>query len=179
MMAAILCRVLVTSVFVLCCADFAIAQSAAPQFDVASVNPNPKSVGSLRGGMCVSKTSSTVAIGVDGPVESGLPEAPGTCRFGRTTLQEIIAAAYDIPRRDFKRLIVDGPKWIETDLFDIWAKASADRSQVELDQMLQSLLADRFGLRLHRETRQLNGYALIRGSGRLRLPVANARHLVA
>jgi uncharacterized protein (TIGR03435 family) len=167
--------VLGAAIVLVCCAEFASAQSAAPQFDVASVKPNPDALGSLAGGFCRSATYSAVATGLGGPLAgSALPQAPGDCRFGKTTLKEIIAAAYGIPRRDFKRLIVDGPKWIETDLFDIWAKASPDRSQVELEQMLQALLADRFRLRLHREIRELEVYALVLVKGAPRLTEANS-----
>jgi len=99
--------------------------------------------------------------------------APGSCRFGRTTLKEIVAAAYAIPRRDFERLIVGGPKWFGTDRFDIQAKAERPHTQAELEQMLQALLADRFGLRLHRETREVDGYRLVTARSGATLKVAD------
>jgi uncharacterized protein (TIGR03435 family) len=102
-----------------------------------------------------------------------MPMAPGECRFGRTTLKHVVAAAYGLPKQgDTDRLIVGGPKWIDTDLFDIWAKASAHRSQVELQQMLQALLTNRFNLRWHRETRRENGYAIVLDNAHLRLTAA-------
>jgi len=57
--------------------------------------------------------------------------------------------------------IVGGPDWVNADSYEIDAKAAgnADRSQVML--MLQSLLEDRFQMRVHRETRETLVYALI------------------
>jgi uncharacterized protein (TIGR03435 family) len=57
--------------------------------------------------------------------------------------------------------VVGGPEWIHTEGYDIEAKpeSSVDRQQMWL--MLQTLLADRFRLALHRETRELPVYALV------------------
>jgi uncharacterized protein (TIGR03435 family) len=58
-----------------------------------------------------------------------------------------------------------GPGWIRSDRFDIEAKPP-DGMQPTAEQvrlMLQNLLAERFQLRLHRETRQLPVYALVVG----------------
>jgi uncharacterized protein (TIGR03435 family) len=51
------------------------------------------------------------------------------------------------------------------DLYDILAKAEGDapRTRTEFRRMLQSLLADRFQLRFHRETREFSIYALVVG----------------
>ena len=65
--------------------------------------------------------------------------------------------------------IIGGPRWIETDYYDIDAKAegSANRAQVLL--MLQSLLEDRFQLKAKQETRELPVYALLPARGGLKL----------
>jgi uncharacterized protein (TIGR03435 family) len=57
--------------------------------------------------------------------------------------------------------IVAGPDWINADSYEIDAKAAdnADRARVML--MLQSLLEDRFQMRVHRETRETPVYALV------------------
>ena len=73
----------------------------------------------------------------------------------------IIAAAYGVGRGDFSQLIVGGPEWLDTEAFDIDGKPDQQRPRQELEQMLRALLADRFGLRLHHETRQVDGFALI------------------
>jgi uncharacterized protein (TIGR03435 family) len=60
-----------------------------------------------------------------------------------------------------------GPTWIDSERFDIEAR-TAGPDQITHDRMgplLQSLLADRFGLKYHRETREARGYSLIVAKG--------------
>lgn len=142
-----------------------------PRFEVASIKQNRDDSGSLRGGSCIGSNSNVVVTSFAAPPggASGPPIAPGSCRFGKTTLKEIVAAAYAIPRSEFERLIVGGPDWIDKDRFDIEAKADRPLPQEELERMLQTLLADRFGLRLHRETRQVDGYSLVAAKGGAKL----------
>ena len=76
------------------------------------------------------------------------------------TLKRLIAIAYDI---DVKQ-VLGGPNWTDSDSYDINAKIPeefAARKQDQVPQMLQSLLEDRFKLVVHREPRQLSGYALV------------------
>ena len=59
--------------------------------------------------------------------------------------------------------IAGGPDWLDSDRFDISAVADPSidaNSDAALDLMLQNLLADRFKLALHRETRSLSSYVL-------------------
>src|SRR5262245_20665100 len=56
--------------------------------------------------------------------------------------------------------IVGEPSWLETDGFDIEAKAPKPSTLDELHEMFQTLLADRFKLRFHRETRDIQAYVL-------------------
>jgi len=67
--------------------------------------------------------------------------------------------------------LAGGPGWLDTDMYDIEAKTGdAGRiTQERLKLLLQSLLADRFALRYHRETRELPVYALAIGKGGSRL----------
>jgi uncharacterized protein (TIGR03435 family) len=75
--------------------------------------------------------------------------------------------AYDIPQSR----ILGGPKWLDSTRFDIEAKmddAEAaqlkaldyEHSRVQAQAMFQQLLADRFQLKVHWETRELPVYAL-------------------
>jgi uncharacterized protein (TIGR03435 family) len=66
--------------------------------------------------------------------------------------------------------IVGGPDWIDSDGYNIEAKADAKASQRQVFLMLQSLLEDRFKLKVHRETRDLPAYALTAAKGGLKLP---------
>src|SRR5262249_33022604 len=63
--------------------------------------------------------------------------------------------------------VVGLPAWAEsnTDMFEIIAKVEGGRTPTapEVRRMLQSLLADRFNLRFHREKRNIPVYALVRG----------------
>jgi uncharacterized protein (TIGR03435 family) len=56
--------------------------------------------------------------------------------------------------------VVGGPSWMDTDTFDMNAKAERPSSVEELHTMLQNLLADRFKLQFHREKNVLPIYAL-------------------
>ena len=83
----------------------------------------------------------------------------GVLRGGRYDLRnasmvDLIATAYNVTD---PALIVDGPSWVEYDRFDIAAKAPQGAAQPDLRLMLQALLADRFQLKLHNDTRAMDG----------------------
>ena len=65
--------------------------------------------------------------------------------------------------------ILGGPSWASTQSYDILAKAEDRASNSQLKLMLQALLADRFQLKLHRETKDLPVYALVIAKGGPRL----------
>jgi uncharacterized protein (TIGR03435 family) len=56
-----------------------------------------------------------------------------------------------------------GPDWLGDDKFDIAAKQPGGAAQDQMRAMLRSLLAERFGLVAHFESKSLSGYALIPG----------------
>jgi uncharacterized protein (TIGR03435 family) len=56
--------------------------------------------------------------------------------------------------------IAGGPDWIDTEHYDIDAKAERPSTLEELHEMFRSLLADRFQLRYHHETREIPAYVL-------------------
>jgi uncharacterized protein (TIGR03435 family) len=53
-----------------------------------------------------------------------------------------------------------GPSWLDTDLYDVEAKADRPRTLDELHVMFQNLLIDRFKLQFHKETKMLPAYEL-------------------
>ena len=65
--------------------------------------------------------------------------------------------------------VLGGPSWLETDRFDIIAKAPNATSPDTQKLMLQALLADRFKLVVHKDTKSLPGYALTVGKGKPKL----------
>ena len=76
------------------------------------------------------------------------------------TLQFLITNAYDV--RDHQ--ISGGPSWLNSERYDIVAKGTVDNpTPAKNRQMLKTLLADRFQLRLRRESKELPVYALVVG----------------
>lgn len=62
--------------------------------------------------------------------------------------------------------IVGGPDWIHSEKYDIEAKTDGHPSTSMMEgPMLQTILEDRFGLKIHRETRQRAVYELVLGKG--------------
>lgn len=105
------------------------------QFDVTSVKPSAPG----------------------GRWSSGIDTMPGRIEGDRVTLKRAIMQAYGVGPHQ----VVGGPEWMATDRWRIEARASSPvDDDAKLMKMLQALLADRFGLVVHRETRRLPAYVL-------------------
>ncbi len=102
----------------------------------------------------------------------------GEVRAERLTLGALMWYAFDV--QQFQ--VVGGPEWIHQDLFDVVARPPASSQLVGLNSqspnaklseeqrlMLQSLLLDKFHLRVHRESDTGPVYVLVRDHGRLKL----------
>jgi uncharacterized protein (TIGR03435 family) len=130
---------------------------AGPRFEVASVKPG------------MSPFDAGRAAGASGGRVSfpffGVRTRPGGRLEALANLQGLILSAYRIESYQ----IEGGPKWLTTDYFEIAAKAERETAtDAELFEMLKSLLAERFGLRVHVETRQASVFMLsARADGRL------------
>lgn len=74
------------------------------------------------------------------------------------SLKKVMLNAYGVP--DDREYMIDGPDWLTTERFDIEATFPGDTPLPQVRQMMQTLLAERFKLALHRETRQLPAYSL-------------------
>ncbi len=72
------------------------------------------------------------------------------------SLVQWIAYAYDVP--EFQ---IASPGGILRERYDLSAKLPEGSKKQDAPRMLQSLLAERFGLRIHREARKMAGYALV------------------
>jgi uncharacterized protein (TIGR03435 family) len=94
------------------------------------------------------------------PGRGGAPRfavTPGRLTIQNTSLRQIILDAYGV--EDYR---LQGPDWIDSERFDIVAKSAASvRHQAEMMPMLKVLLADRFHMEVHRESKELQVYALI------------------
>jgi uncharacterized protein (TIGR03435 family) len=66
-------------------------------------------------------------------------------------LQRLVQAAYGVEENE----IVGGPAWLDDALFDVEARAGSGTTPEQARTMMRALLAGRFGLTTHAETRQL------------------------
>lgn len=80
----------------------------------------------------------------------------GRLEYRATTLLHLISAAYSTP----PERIDGGPSWLDTDRFDVTGKASSAVGPPVLRVMLQSLLAERFGLAVEHREKPLPAYVL-------------------
>jgi uncharacterized protein (TIGR03435 family) len=141
--------VVCTAIALICTNLHAQTPPARPQFEVASVKPaangqiNPRLREMMR------------SVWRPGMIPM---DDPGRVRLENWALLDLIAAAYRV-----RATQVSGPAWISDQIFDIEAKVSDGAPKEELNAMLQSLLEDRFGLKVHRDTRTGQGFALTVG----------------
>lgn len=120
----------------------AFAQSAtAPVFEVASIKPSKAEEG-----------------------HSSWTSRHGNLDMHNMSLRAIILAAYDI--KDYQ---LTGPDWLEKERFDIVAKAPSVTEDGAMPRLMQGLLADRFHLAVHRETKPVPAYALVIAKGGLKI----------
>lgn len=134
----------VATATILLAAGFAHAAAQVPapvdpeaRFDVASIRP-----------------ASFEDLAVSGA--SGLRMLPNGISARFSTVRMLILAAYQL--RDYQ--VISGPAWMNSDRFDISARAKGEITPAVGRQMLINLLADRFKLRVRTETRRADVYAL-------------------
>ncbi|HEY4362083.1 MAG TPA: TIGR03435 family protein [Bryobacteraceae bacterium] len=113
--------------------------SAAPrvEFEVASVRPSAP----------ISSPADVARIGVhiDGQ----------RVNLALLAMTDLIQSAYNVKLHQ-----ISGPDWMKGERYDINAKLPAGANEKQIQPMIRSLLEDRFGLKLHRETRDFPVYAL-------------------
>ncbi len=99
---------------------------------------------------------------------------PGQLTCTNTPLRQLVITAYGL-----KNYQVEGPAWLDTDGYDIAAKVPAGTTKEQYNLMLQSLLAERFKVAVHRETKSMQVYALSIGKGGPKLKEVDAATLEA
>ena len=114
---------------------FSQTQTTPPSFEVADVQVNKS--GEVR-----------MAVDMQGGGKLSMRNAP---------MRVMIAMAYQV-RPD---AVTGGPAWLESDRFDIVAKAEQKTSPDDLRGMLQTLLAERFKLAIHTDQKVMPAYALV------------------
>ena len=123
---------------------------APPEFEVASLKPDT----------------------TGGRAYSIIPMPGGKLNATNINLKRLIAVAYSVT--DFQ--IFSSIPWLESDRYDMEARAPGPASTPQMRLMLQPLLADRFKLKLHRETREMKIYTLTQlkpgalGAGLMEVP---------
>lgn len=110
-----------------------------------------------------------VSIKSSGP-GNGLPGFGGGPRgdrvvMAKATLKSLLQAAYPAAPGTNRQLeIIGGPAWLDTETFDIEAKADCSNGPIDRARytlMIQSMLEDRFQLKAHTEPRETSIYALV------------------
>jgi uncharacterized protein (TIGR03435 family) len=123
----------------------------------------------------------------------GMKPDPNNFRMSGASLKFLVQYAYDI--HDFQ--VQGGPNWINSARYDIAAKMDQptesevgnpstvhqgpEARQKLVELRLQALLADRFGLRIHRESKEMPVYAMVVGKGGSKLmpPKVNTGYTTA
>lgn len=124
-----------------------VSQPAA--FDVASIRP------------------AATGAGREGGNRSRIEHSPTSLTMLNVGLNECVQWAYDVPPFQVSATHLAG------DSFDIRAKTETPASVRQLRMMLRDLLANRFKLTVHRESRMLPVYELVVAKGGSKLPPAN------
>jgi uncharacterized protein (TIGR03435 family) len=94
----------------------------------------------------------------EGKLKVGISIDKARVDMGFVTLTDLIVEAYNVRPHQ-----ISGPDWLLMERFDIQAKLPDGDAQDQVPQMVRTMLADRFGLRLHTEARSISAYALIIG----------------
>lgn len=119
----------------------ASAQNSRPAFEVASIKLNTH---------------------CDPGGRSGGLSTPGRIALECAGLRDLILTAYGIygdganpASGSFRMQVVGGPSWMDSTRYDIIAKPTGNPLRSEMyGPMLQSLLEDRFRLKVHRQTKE-------------------------
>ena len=93
----------------------------------------------------------------------------GRYRIQTATMVDLIKTAYGVDADK----VLGGPSWMELDRYDVFAKAPESTSADAARLMLQALLAERFKLALHRDSRPVPAFALTAGPGAPKLKRAD------
>jgi uncharacterized protein (TIGR03435 family) len=128
-------------------ASLALGQAAAPPkvaFEVASIRPSQSSAPDR--------------------VNAGLRMDGSQAHFGSLSVKNLMDMAYRVQPAQ-----ISGPDWISSERFDISAKLLEGATTDQIPEMLQSLLADRFQLKIHHETKDEPAYVLTVGKSPLKL----------
>ena len=84
--------------------------------------------------------------------------------IGNFSLADLVRVAYRV-----KAYQISGPDWMKSERFDVMAKIPEGVSKDKVPEMLQALLEERFGVKVHRESKEHAVYALVVAKGGAKL----------
>lgn len=104
-------------------------------------------------------------------LNGGIKATPGGAGYAAENIpvKLMISLMYKVPMRQIK----GEPEWLATERYDVQAKADGAYNIDDLHTMYQNLLADRFGLKVHREYKDGPVYALLLEPGGTKM-IANS-----
>jgi uncharacterized protein (TIGR03435 family) len=127
-------------------------------FEVASIKPTPN---------YPPYTADDILAGRRRPMGMSISGARVDIR--EMTLQYTLGQAFGL-----RPIYVLGDDWLANTKFDVAATIPEGRTKKDVPDMLQALLAERFGLRVHREMREMPVYALVQAKGGVKLKEVSA-----
>jgi uncharacterized protein (TIGR03435 family) len=102
------------------------------------------------------------------PGVGGIPPIPSgpiaTLSLSHATFRGLLMRAYGV-----RYSSIIGPSWIDSIYYDVTAKVPSGARGQQVAQMLQKLLAERFGLSVRWDTNIVSGWAIAAGSAPLKL----------
>jgi uncharacterized protein (TIGR03435 family) len=113
----------------------AFAQTAATTFDVISIRP--------------------AAVVIRDPHAFPIHFSPASVTMRSVTLKSAIAWSWSVMDNQ-----VQGPGRLDRDCYDVIAKTGAPHTEDDLRRMFQAVLAERFGVSVHRERKEMQAYVL-------------------
>jgi uncharacterized protein (TIGR03435 family) len=126
---------------ILLLAALASAHAQSPVFEVVSIKRSPPDAGSTVGSR-------------GGPGT----RTPGTWTCSNMSLSNIVWIGFNLRSQQLV-----APDWMSEPRFDITAKIPEGATREEFYQMFQNMLVERFGLKFHREQKEVQGYELTVG----------------
>jgi uncharacterized protein (TIGR03435 family) len=85
---------------------------------------------------------------------------PGRISYPVITIKTLLMNAYDV-----KEYQISGPEWLNTERFVVEATMPPETTKAQFRTMLQNLLAERFKVAVHRETKEMQKYSLVVAKG--------------
>lgn len=134
----------VTTLLVAACLAHSQTIDKSLTFEAASVKPAVPPTPDGRG-----------MIMIQGPSGGPGTKDPGRIHYPFMTMKSLLTNAFDV-----KNFQIVGPSWLDTERFDITATMPPNTTKEQFRAMLQNLLAERFKLTIHRDSKELPMYSL-------------------